>query len=201
MGPLGLEDTTPEIPLDKRSGQPATGYSGILRKGGRKVIPEYQGRGMAPAAGFASTVADLGKFASWQFRILENGEPEILNPYTLKEMHRVHWVDPDWDTYRALGFSVSRRGEKTFVGHGGSCPGYKSRLLISPKDEIAVVVMTNAHDVNPGDYAYEIFDIIAPAVSRVLEKPENNPIFLRVFNICWIFLKEAFSWLFFFWQL
>ena len=32
----------------------------------------YQVRGIAPAAGYASTVEDLGRFASWQFRLLDN---------------------------------------------------------------------------------------------------------------------------------
>jgi len=174
LNPLGLENTSPEIPLHKRNGQLATGYSGKLREGGRKHIPEYQVRGIAPAAGFASTVLDLGRFASWQFRLLENDEFEILDPYTLREMHRVHWVDPDWDTYWGLGFSVSRRGDKTFVGHGGSCPGYRSQLLLCPKDKTAVVVMTNASDVSPRDSAHEIFDIITPAISKVLEKPDET---------------------------
>ncbi|MBS3819895.1 serine hydrolase [bacterium] len=173
LDPLGLKDTAPEIPLHKSNGQLATGYSGRLREGGRKVIPEYQVRGMAPAAGFTSTVVDLGKFASWQFQLLEKEEAPLFNPYTLKEMYRVHWVDPDWDTTWGLGFSINHRDEKTFVGHGGSCPGYKSRLLMCPEDKLAVVVMTNAHDVSPGDYAYEIYDIIAPEVSQVLEKPEE----------------------------
>jgi len=174
LGPLGLKDTTPEIPLHKKNSQLATGYSGELREGGRKVIPEYQVRGMAPAAGFASTVQDLGRFASWQFRILENNEPEILDPYTLREMHRVHWVDPDWGTHWGLGFSVFRRNDKTFVGHGGSCPGYRSQLLLCPKEKIAVVVMTNAHDVSPSSYAHEIFDIMSPAISKVLDSPDET---------------------------
>ena len=33
-------------------------------------MPPYQVRGIAPAAGFTSTVEDLGRFASWQFRVL-----------------------------------------------------------------------------------------------------------------------------------
>ena len=173
LNPLGLKDTSPEIPEEHKGGQLATGYSIRMRDGTRKVIPFYFVNGIAPAAGFASTVEDLARFASWQFRLLEKGGKEVLAANTLKEMHRVHWIDPDWDTTWGLGFSVSRHNEKTFVGHGGSCPGYRTSLSICPKDKIAIVVMTNAHDVNPSSYARQIFDIVAPAIKKALESPEK----------------------------
>ena len=57
--------------------------------------------------------------------------------------------------------SVSTWANKTYVGHGGSCPGYRTQLSLQVKDKLAVIVMTNAHDVSPGGYATEIFNIIA----------------------------------------
>ena len=88
------------------------------------VFPFFLVNGIAPAAGFASTVEDVARFASWQLRLLEKGGKEILAANTLKEMHRVHWTDPDWNTTWGLGFSVSRSDGKTYVGHGGLvfCP-------------------------------------------------------------------------------
>lgn len=171
LTPLGLENTSPEIPEEQRGKQLATGYSVRLRDGSRKVIPFYLVNGIAPAAGFASTVEDLARFASWQLRLLENGDREVLAANTLKEMHRVHWLDPNWQTTRGLGFSVSRRNDKTYVGHGGSCPGYKTQLSLRPKDKIAVIVMTNAHDVSPISYVYEIFDLVAPAILNAVNNP------------------------------
>ena len=172
LDPLGLRDTTPEIPSEKRGGQLATGYSPKLRDGTRRVVPFYLVNGIAPAAGFASTVEDLARFASWQFRLLAGGGGEVLSANTLKEMHRVHWVDPDWRTTWGLGFSVSRGDDgKTYVGHGGSCPGYRTQVLLCPKDEIAVVVMCNAHDVNPRAYADEIFEVFSPALLESKKSP------------------------------
>ena len=171
LTPLGLTNTSPEIPEDQRGKQLATGYSVRLRDGSRKVIPFYLVNGIAPAAGFASTVEDLARFSSWQFRLLEKGGWEVLAANTLKEMHRVHWLDPNWRTTRGLGFSVSRRDDKTYVGHGGNCPGYKSQLSLQTKDKIAVVVMSNAHDVSPSSYGYEIFDLVAPAILETVKNP------------------------------
>ena len=59
-------------------------------------MPFYETRGIAPAAGFASNVEDLASFASWQFRLLNKGGSEVLKASTLREMQRVHWVDPNW---------------------------------------------------------------------------------------------------------
>jgi hypothetical protein len=127
--------------------------------------------GIAPAAGFASTAEDLAKFASWQFRLLDKGGWEVLAANTLKEMHRVHWLDPSWRSPRGLGFSVSRRNDKTYVGHGGSCPGYRTQLSMQTKDKIAVIAMSNAHDVSPSSYVYEIFDLVAPAILEAVKNP------------------------------
>jgi CubicO group peptidase (beta-lactamase class C family) len=171
LDPLELKNTSPEIPEEEQGKKLTTGYSVKLRDGSRKVIPFYLVNGIAPAAGFASTVEDLAKFASWQFRLLEKGGWEVLSANTLKKMHRVHWLDPDWSSPRGLGFSISRRNDQTYVGHGGNCPGYKSQLYLRTKDKIAVVVMSNAHDVSPSSYAYELFDLVAPAILDAVKNP------------------------------
>ncbi|MGH7477784.1 MAG: serine hydrolase domain-containing protein [Longimicrobiales bacterium] len=168
LEPLGLASTTPEMPEAERGGRLATGYSAITRAGTRVPAPFFLARGIAPAAGFASTVEDLARFASWQFRLLETRGDEVLNHNTLREMHRVHWVDRDLGSPRGLGFGVWRRGDKTFVGHGGSCPGFRTHLLLQTDDEIATVVMANAQGVATNEFAQSAYAIIAPAVREAL---------------------------------
>jgi CubicO group peptidase (beta-lactamase class C family) len=171
LDPLGLEDTSPELPNDKRGEQFAIGFTRRFRDGSRKEVAPYLVRGIAPAAGFASTVEDLAQFASWQFRLLEKGGNEILSSNTLKEMQRVHWVDPDWRATRGLGFSVSHRDDQTFVGHGGSCPGYRTQLAMLPSEKIAVIFMTNGQGTDTGFYTAEAFKIVTPAITEALESP------------------------------
>ena len=89
LRPLKLADTQPRMPEEHRGGRLATGYSAMTREGKRNVLPFFQANGIAPAAGFSSTVEDLGRFASWQFRLLAKGGTEILDSNTLREMHRV----------------------------------------------------------------------------------------------------------------
>jgi CubicO group peptidase (beta-lactamase class C family) len=171
LDPLGLKNTTPEIPEEQRGNKLATGYTMKLRDGGRREVPFYHVNGIAPAAGFASTVEDLARFASWQFRLIGKGGQEVLKVNTLKKMHRVHWFDTDWRTTQGLGFSVSRQDEKIQVGHGGSCPGYRTQLSLRPKDKIAVIVMTNAQGVSPSAFGREVFDIVASAILMVIKEP------------------------------
>lgn len=165
LEPLGLRSTFPEMPEQYRGGRLATGYSAINRQGTRTPVAFFSARGIAPAAGYASTVEDLARFASWQFQVLDGkGGEHVLKRNTLREMQRVHWVDPDFETMWGLGFAVWRSGDKRVVGHGGSCPGFRSQLLLDPAEKIAAIVMANAQGINTGQFADRIYQIIAPAL-------------------------------------
>jgi CubicO group peptidase (beta-lactamase class C family) len=144
LDPLGLSDTRSFYPKDLLGKQLAVGYSAMKRDGTRDLVKPFDTKGITPAAGYTSTVEDLGKFASWQFRLLRTGQTSLLKPSTLYEMQRVQFMDPNWKTSWGLGFAVRRKGDKTYVGHGGSCPGYRTELLMRNADQIGVVVMLNA---------------------------------------------------------
>ena len=170
LKPLGLADTRTKLPESLWRGKLATGYSALKRDGTREMLPLFQARGIAPAAGFSSTVEDLARFASWQFRLLEKGGEEVLKASTLREMHRVHWVDPDWETTWGLGFEVWKADGRMMVGHGGSCPGYRSTLNIDIPHKWAFIVMINAQGVSPGKYATGMRDILKKASNTVEEE-------------------------------
>jgi CubicO group peptidase (beta-lactamase class C family) len=162
LDPLGMDDTYPEMPSQHIGGQLATGYGSITRQGDRNAAVFFEAEGIAPAAGFASTVDDLAKFAQWQFRLRGDRE-EILHAYTLAEMQRVHFATPGSTTMRGLGFSLSDREGETFVGHGGSCPGFRSQFAMQNEDKIAVVAMVNA-TVSPSKYSNGIYDLVKDAL-------------------------------------
>jgi CubicO group peptidase (beta-lactamase class C family) len=170
LTPLGMSSTFPEMPASHRKGRLANGYSAIGRDGTRTAVPFFQARSIAPAAGFASTAADLARFASWQFRLLAHGGSEVLKANTLREMHRVHWVDPNFETTRGLGFSVWRSENRTFVGHGGSCPGFRSQLLLKPDERLATIVLANAQGVDTTRLAQRVYELVAPAVREAAKR-------------------------------
>lgn len=162
--PLGLTSTTPEMPEAERGKRLAVGYGKLGRGTERAPLAFFQARGIAPAAGYASTAEDLARFAMWQFKQLTTNGYDVLKANTLREMQRPHFVDPSWNTTYGLGFAVWRSGDKTFVGHGGSCPGYQTYLLIKPDERIATVSMTNAVDGPARQLAQRMYDIVAPAI-------------------------------------
>jgi len=173
LDPLGMTDTTTDMPQDLRGEQLAIGYASLDRDGQRSEVAPYQARGIAPAAGFASSVNDLAKFASWQFRTLDGeGQDEnggLLRASSLKEMQRVHWVDQDFEMTWGLGFSVRREGGRTLARHGGGCPGYYTEFRLEPASKIGVIVLTNTIGSDPGGYARAAFDVVAPAISGALD--------------------------------
>jgi len=164
LDPLGLANTRTELPEDLYGQDLAIGYSALSREHQRQKVALFQAEGITAAAGFSSNVHDLGKFASWQFRLMDTTITEILEPSTLKYMQNVHWTDPDWKTTWGLGFVVSKGsdGEK-IVGHGGSCPGYRSSISLRPENKRAYVVMINASGTNPHKYVNGIHAILKKA--------------------------------------
>jgi hypothetical protein len=131
-------------------------------------VPFFQAKGIAPAAGYASTAEDLAHFLSWQLRLRDGGN-EVLAGNTLLEMQRTHFVDPEWKTFWGLGFSVARRNDRTFVGHGGSCPGFRTQVAIQPDDKVGMVFLANAM-VNTSTYVYGMYDLVAEAVREATGK-------------------------------
>jgi CubicO group peptidase (beta-lactamase class C family) len=163
LDPLGMTSTTTDMPANERGKRLAQGFSAVRRDGTRAPVPFYQARGVAPAAGFASTVDDLGRFAEWQFRDLSTNGNEVLDARTLREMQRANWVDPDLKGFRGLGFRVWKVDDKVFVGHEGVCPGYRTAFTMRPAEKVAIVVMANALGAEVGEYAKAIYDMVSAA--------------------------------------
>jgi len=173
LKPLRLNSTYTYLPKEEWGKKMAIGYGANKREGPRDPVNLFDTKGIKAAAGFASNVEDLARFASWQFRLLNNGGAEILKASTLREMQRVQWVDPDWKTYWGLGFSVTQFDGITIVGHGGSCPGYRTVLQLDPKEKMAYTVMINAGGENPDLFAKEIREIISK-IPKIVKKSTIN---------------------------
>jgi CubicO group peptidase (beta-lactamase class C family) len=164
LQPLGLKSTRPYYPEKMRGEEMAIGYTGMGRSGTRDPVNPFFTGGITPAAGFTSSVNDLGRFASWQFRLLKEGGTEVLNANTLREMHRIHWLDGDKGWQFGIGFEIWKVGDITVVGHGGDCPGYITNFLLTTKEEIAVIALTNAGDGPAQRLTQNVLKTINPAL-------------------------------------
>ncbi|MEM7002477.1 MAG: serine hydrolase [Pseudomonadota bacterium] len=165
LDPLQMQDTRTTFPKELHGKQMAIGYAGRERDWKRRPLKPFDTGAIAPAAGFTSTVNDLAKFAMWHFRTLA-GEQTVLAPNTLREMLRVHWVDPDWETTWGLGYVVDQADGQTIAGHGGGCPGYITSFIIIPKQKLAAIALTNAAD-GP---AYNISQALLSKVGKAILK-------------------------------
>jgi CubicO group peptidase (beta-lactamase class C family) len=174
LDPLKLTNTRTHFPEELHGEELAIGYTGMHRDLKRDPVKPFFTRGITAAAGFTSSVNDLARFASWQFRLLEHGGDEVLDANTLREMHRVHWVDPDWETTWGLGFNVRRANDTTYVSHGGGCPGYITSFMMVPDQKIAAVVLTNAGDGPASGMAVNILNTIGPALKKATNPPEDE---------------------------
>ncbi len=176
LGPLGLTGISSELPMDYDGGRFAKGYKYHDGKAERDFWPPYQMNGYAPAAGYAASVTDLAKFASWHFRLLESGQTEVLKRDTLREMQRVQFTDP-YDPQTAdvgLGYMYRTLGGEVAIGHGGYCPGYRAELAMRPAKKFAIVAMVNTNDVSPSAIANGIAEIVSDAVLAATEVSDEG---------------------------
>lgn len=165
LQPLEMQSTSVHLPEDQRD-RLATPYGRRLPDGSRAIHAFTDCRGISPAANMSTTVEDLARFASLQFRDGPVGGAQILKGSSLREMHRVQWLNPDWKMGWGLGFQVRRRGEQTLIEHGGSVPGFRTQLSICPEDKLAFVVFTNADDGDPGSFVEHLHNLVAPAIRK-----------------------------------
>ena len=175
LEPLGMADTYVSVADAHATGRFAAGYS--ARRGGfeRERLSVFEVEGIAPAAGMVSSAEDLARFASWQLRLLDAGGEEVLAAPTLREMQRVHWMDPDWESTWGLGFGVFQIGSRTVAGHSGGCPGFYTTFRLVPKDQLGVIVLSNAIGTDVGLYAAKAIEIIAPALKEARDAEEPPP--------------------------
>ena len=173
LSPLGMSGTR-VIPS---SDMPtlATGYGIRIPGKPRRVEPFLNAAYMVPAANLASTVQDLAKFASLQFRDGAAGGAQILKGTTLGEMHRVQWLQPDWKSGWGLGWGVSRRDDKVRIGHGGAVPGHRTAISLLPAEKFGVIVLTNAEDGKPHLYVNQAYAIVAPVLAKAVAVEATEP--------------------------
>ena len=168
--PLGMTSSS----VDKEDARMATGYSRRQLDGSRQVIPFVSARGMAAATGLTSTVEDMARFVSAQFRQGLRGDDQLLSTASLREMHRVRMLENSWTQGQGIGFSVNRIDGKLYVGHGGGYPGYTTNTVIQLDSKVGVIVLTNTNDSNPGQIARQLMSTVGNAVATATaRKPET----------------------------
>jgi hypothetical protein len=124
---------------------------------------------MAPAGQLWSTIEDLGRWATF----LADPDPAVLAPRTLAEMCvPVAISDLDsWTAGHGLGLEMTRQGERVYVGHGGSMPGYLATLWVHRPSRTAVVGFANSYGLRAGRHLGRLGVRVLTAVLDALPAP------------------------------
>lgn len=147
-------------------------YGRRMPDGTRETLPFVDARGMAAATGVTSTLADMARFVSANFRRGPRGGAQVVSSGSWREMHRVRSVEENWTSGSGLGYDISRINNRTWTGHGGGYPGNTTQTLIQLDDKVGVIVLTNTNDSNPGDIARQLIATVGVAVAKVTgQKP------------------------------
>ena len=165
--PLGMTASS----VDREDPLMSVGYGRRMPDGSREVLPFVDARGMAAATGLTSTVEDMAKFVSAQFRDGPRGGDRLLGTASLREMHRVRMLESTWTRGQGIGFAVSRIDDRLYVGHGGGYPGYTTSTTIQLDDRVGVIVLTNTNDSNPGGIARQLMVTVGEAVAAATSEP------------------------------
>lgn len=138
LEPLGMRRTTYAPAEPYARGYVVHPWHDTLRE-----EPREDAGSMAPAGQLWSTVADLAAWAAF----LADPRPQVLAPGTAAEMCApVVMGDLDsWASGHGLGLQLWRRGDRVFVGHTGSMPGYLAVLAVHRPSRTGVVAFANAY--------------------------------------------------------
>ncbi|MDE2853575.1 MAG: serine hydrolase [Chloroflexota bacterium] len=172
LDPLGMSETRPLPSAD----DPllATGYTREKAGYQRAVLPFWLMNGFEASANFASSVNDLVKYAGFH---LGGSGHDVLSPYTLTDMHRVHWLDDGWKSGYGLGMGLYRIKDWVISGHGGGYPGYLTDFTICRAHKTGVIVLTNSLGSDPHSYVKEAYKIVLPEIIKATAEapPEARP--------------------------
>lgn len=127
-----------------------------------------------PGGGIYSTVTDLAKWLSQQFRtgLMNRGSNQVLSGKSLEEMHQPLLVEPDWNSGQCLVWRAIRSGDKIHLGHGGGNAGSASQTYFNKNGAIGVVILTNTSEQSTH---HEVAKLILDTACAALDTRSVQP--------------------------
>ncbi len=160
--PLGMSQTIP-MPKGNESNL-ATGYLRTDAQHQRMAAPFVSTNGFSPSASFASTVNDLMKYATFH---LSTSNHKLLSAYSLRDMHRPHWLNEDVQSGYGLGSGFNQLNEWRIMGHYGGYKGYLTAFTLCREHSLCAIVLSNSINSEPASYVDLIYKRILPELIKV----------------------------------
>ena len=145
-GPLGLRDTTFEVPTMSRD-RIAQGYAS------RRVVPAWHFGALAGAGGLYSTAADMGKFLR---ACLRPGVTPLGRAIGATLAPRL--AVPSGEI--GLAWHLTRHGDRTLSWHNGMTGGFSSMIAFDPVRSLGVAVLANSGGSLPSPLDRAVFDAL-----------------------------------------
>jgi len=161
----------------------ATGYTIRWLEGEPQIAPHPPLRGWDAAGSLYSSVNDLARWISLQFRTDADARAgaQVLKGATLTAMHRAQFMEPDWMAGYGLGWRADRRGENIYHNHSGGIHGFLTKITFNKQHRIGTVVLTNGNpNVAFDTIGHDLLEALIPAIratetAPLLRKPVSTP--------------------------
>jgi CubicO group peptidase (beta-lactamase class C family) len=174
LEPLGMKNSGFKMRTEIKS-RLAKGYGRLIPDKGRQEFSFIDLKGLNPAGGLFTDLADLSRFVFWQLRLRDRGGHEILKGSTLAEMQRVHWLFEDWSSGQGLGFMVYHTPAGDIVVHGGQLFGFASLVGIHPEGKLGLILLFNANDADTRYFAQQVFAFAGEALGNASVSTPVSP--------------------------
>ena len=165
LEPLGMTRTQWRDDFTRIVKDRAIAYSPTRDGGYRMNMPFENVHGNG---GLLTTVGDLLRFT----HNLDTGD--LGGPALLEEMHRQGILDSGRKIAYASGLRVGEYKGVREVQHGGSTAGYRGFLTRFPDQGVAVALMCNVGNANPGRLAHAVADLYLGDILVDETAPESD---------------------------
>jgi serine-type D-Ala-D-Ala carboxypeptidase/endopeptidase len=143
-GPLGLRDTTFEVPAPSRD-RVVRGYAG------RHAVPAWHLGALAGAGGLYSTAADMGTFLRACLRPggspLEGAIQATLTPRLAIPGGQI-----------GLAWHLTRLGDHMMSWHNGMTGGFSSMVAFDPARKLGIAALANSAGALPSPLDHAVFE-------------------------------------------
>jgi len=183
LQPLGMNGSGFSL-TDAMRPRMATGYTIRAVEGEPQIAPHPQLNGWNAAGSLYSSVNDLARWISLQFRTKApaRGGTQVLKGASLSAMHRVQFMEPNWSMGYALGWRADRRGENIYLHHSGGIHGFLTKISFNKLHRLGTIVLTNGNPHMASEMVgAELLEALIPAIraatdsAQSLSKPVPTP--------------------------
>jgi CubicO group peptidase (beta-lactamase class C family) len=125
-----------------------------------QALPPYD-TDHAGASGVYASVHDLARFAMFHLGDRLRDQQSILSARSRDAMHRVETPGDTTQGY-GLGWEIDRVDGRSVLVHLGGMPGVEAEIRLDPRNDVAIVVLSNSENDVVGRIVAAIDEAIVP---------------------------------------